>query len=248
MPKKMPTVFFVTDVETTMKKTIVFDIAWKAIDRKGRVHGRGSYLIRESFQHDVPWYKEKMGLYYDDAYHQRITPTSILEARAEYNAQIKNCQDLGHRVILAAYNSRFDFDKLPFTLAELSGGQVTRWLDNSCELMDIWDYWGESVPKDFARKAPASASGKYVSTSAEAAYRYEANQPDFEEYHRAWHDVEIESEILLKALSRKKKIPIVKRPADLTGAVWKKINTRLGITGKTFLPQFVKPETELVGA
>jgi len=248
MTKKMPTVFFVTDVETTMKRTIVFDIAWKAIDRKGRVYGRGSYLIRESFQHDVPWYKEKMGLYYDDAYERRITPTSILEARAEYNAQIKECQDAGHRVILAAYNSRFDFDKLPFTLAELTDGKVTRWLDNSCELMDIWDYWGESVPRDYARKAAASPSGKYVSTSAESAYRYEFVKPDFEEYHRAWHDVEIESELLLKALSRKKKIPVVKRPSQLAGAVWQKINRRLGIDGKALLPQAVKPELAAVGA
>jgi hypothetical protein len=57
------------------------------------------------------------------------------------------------------------------------------------------------------------------------------------EYHRAWHDVEIEAEILLKALSRKKKIPVVKSPAQLAGAVWKKINTRLGIDGKDLLPQ-----------
>jgi hypothetical protein len=237
-----PTIFFVTDVETTMEKTIVFDIAWKAIDRKGRVYGRGSYLIREAFHHDVPWYKEKMGLYYDDAFAHRITPSTIYEARAEYNRQIQECQDLGHRVILAAYNSRFDFDKLPFTLSVISGGKVTRWLDKSVELMDIWDYWGESVPLDYAKKAGASASGKYVSTSAESAYRYESNQPDFVEYHRAWHDVEIESEILLKALSRKKKLPIVKSPAALAGAVWKKINTRLGIDGKALLPQVVKPE------
>jgi hypothetical protein len=242
MTAKKPTIFFVTDVETTLSKQIVFDIAWKAIDRKGRVYGRGSYLIREAFQHDVPWYKTKMGLYYDDAYERRITPSTIYEARTEYNAQIKNCQDLGHRVILAAYNSRFDFDKLPFTLSEISGGKVTRWLDNAVELMDIWDYWGESVPRDYAKKAGTSASGKYLSTSAEAAYRYESNQPDFVEYHRAWHDVEIESEILLKALSRKKRMHVVKRPCDLAGAVWKKINTRLGIDGKALLPRVVKPE------
>lgn len=248
MAIKKPTVFFVTDVETTLKKTIVFDIAWKAIDRKGRVYGRGSFLIREAFQHDVPWYKEKMGLYYDDAYDRRITPTSILEARAEYNAQISDLQAQGHRIILAAYNSRFDFDKLPFTLGELTGNKVERWLDCQVELVDIWDFWGESVPLDYAKKAPLSPSGKYVSTSAESAYRYEANQPDFVEYHRAWHDVEIEAEILLKALKRKKKIPVVKRPSDLTGAVWKKINTRLGIDGKEFLPGYVKPEPEMVGA
>jgi len=30
--------------------------------------------------------------------------------------------------------------------------------------------------------------------------------------------------------------------------VWKKINTRLGIDGKAYLPGFVKPEPEMVGA
>lgn len=236
MTAKKPTIFIVTDVETTMGRKIVFDVAWKAIDRKGRVYGSGSYLIREAFHHDVPWFKDKMGLYYDDAYHHRIVPSTILEARDAYNALIKSLRDAGHRVILAAYNSRFDFEKLPFTLAEITGGQVKRWLDAPADIMDIWDYWGESVPRDYVRRASTSASGKYVSTTAENAYRYEANQPEFVEYHRAWHDVEIESEILLKALSRKKKIPVVKNPADLVGAVWKKINTRLGVDGKTLLP------------
>ena len=242
-----PTVFFVTDVETTKRRTIAFDIAWKAIDRTGRVYGRGSYLIREAFEHDVPWFAEKMGLYYDDAFERRITPANIYEARAEYNRQIQECQDAGHRVILAAYNSRFDFDKLPYTLAEISGGKETRWLDKPVELMDIWDYWGESVPREYAKSAATSASGKYLSTSAESAYRFESRQPDFVEYHRAWHDVEIESEILLKALSRKKKLPVVKSPAALAGAVWQKINKRLGIDGKAQLSQAVKPEMVMVG-
>jgi hypothetical protein len=79
-----------------------------------------------------------------------------------------------------------------------------------------------------------------VSTSAESAYRYEFVKPVFEERHIAWSDVEIESEILVKALARKKKMPVVKSPAALVGGVWKKINTRLGIDGKAFLPQAVK--------
>ena len=59
--------------------------------------------------------------------------------------------------------------------------------------------------------------------------------------------MEIESEILLKALSRKKRMHVVKSPTDLVGAVWKKINTRLGIDGKTLLPQAVKREMDMVG-
>lgn len=149
-------------------------------------------------------------------------------------------QNLGHRVILAAYNSAFDAKYLPETLKMLTGNPDARWCDTKVELMDIWDYWGESVPRHYAKSAAASNSGRFVSTSAESAYRYEFVKPDFEEYHRAWHDVEIESEILLRALSRKKRMHIVKSPAALVGAVWKKINTRIGIDGKAVLPQAVK--------
>lgn len=246
--KKAPTLFVVTDIETTMKKRIAFDIAWKIIDRAGREYGRGSYVIREAFRHDVPFFAEKLGHYFDDAYTQLIQPANILDVRREYNSQIQKLQTDGHRVILAAYNSAFDFKYLPETVSILTGGHVTRWLTNRVELMDIWDYWGESVPRIYAQRAATSESGRFVSTSAESAYRFEFVKDDFEERHIAWSDVQIESEILLKALSRKKKLPIVKSPSELVGAVWKKINTRLGIDGKALLPQAVKPETDVVGA
>jgi len=243
-----PTLFVVTDIETTMKKRIAFDIAWKIIDRKGREYGRGSYVIREAFRHDVPFFAEKLGHYFDDAYTQLIRPAGILDVRREYNAQIVKLQEAGHRVILGAYNSAFDFKYLPETVAILTGGNVTRWLTTRAELMDIWDYWGESVPRHYAKSAAASDSGRFVSTSAESAYRFEFVKADFEERHIAWSDVEIESEILVRALSRKKRMPIVKSPSELAGAVWKKINTRLGIDGKALLPQAVKPEMQAVGA
>jgi len=245
---KAPTLFVVTDIETTMKKRIAFDIAWKTIDKRGREYGRGSYVIREAFRHDVPFFAEKLGHYFDDAYGHLIRPAGILDVRREYNRQIAELQQAGHRMICCAYNSAFDFKYLPETVSVLTGGNVTRWLQHRVELLDIWDYWGESVPRHFAKVATPSASGRFVSTSAEEAYRYEFVNADFQERHIAWSDVEIESDILVKALSRKKRLPVVKSPAELAGAVWKKINTRLGIDGKAFLPQYVKPETEVVGA
>lgn len=245
---KKPTLFVVTDIETTMKKRIAFDIAWKTIDKRGREYGRGSYVIREAFKHDVPFFAEKLGHYFDDAYGKLIRPAGILDVRREYNTQIANLQQDGHRIICAAYNSAFDFKYLPETASILTGGKTTRWLTQAVELLDIWDYWGESVPRHYAKSAAASDSGKYVSTSAESAYKFEFVNPDFEERHIAWSDVEIESDILVRALSRKKKLPVVKSPKELTGAVWKKINTRLGIDGKALLPQSVKPEMAMVGA
>jgi hypothetical protein len=232
MPHKS-TLFVVTDIETTLKKRIAFDIAWRIIDKRGREYNSGSYVIREAFKHDVPFFKEKLGHYFDDAYSQLIKPASIFDVRAEYNRQIAELQEAGHRVIVCAYNAAFDFKYLPETVQQISGDSSQRWMQRKVELMDIWDFWGASVPRNY--KANVSASGKYFSTSAESAYRWEFNQSDFVERHIAWHDCLIESDILCKALSRRKAMPVVQSPVDFAGAVWKKINTRLGVVGKELL-------------
>ncbi len=230
---KKPTLFVTVDIETTMKRRIAFDIAWKIHDRKNREYARGSYVIREAFRHDIPFFAETVDHYFDDAYSQLIKPANILDVKSEFNSQIKSFQEAGHRVIACAYNSAFDFKYLPETVSILTDGKVSRWMETKIELMDIWDYWGSSVPLRYT--AAPSASGKYLSTSAESAYRFEFNNSDFIERHIAWSDVEIESDILCRALSRKKKMPVVSRPSELAGSVWRKINSRLGIDGKSEL-------------
>lgn len=232
MPFK-PTLFVVTDIETTMKHRVAFDIAWRIVDKAGKVYNQGSYVIREAFKHDVPFFKEKLGHYFDDAYSQLIKPATIFEVREEYNGQISELKAQGHRVICCAYNAAFDFKYLPETIQKISGNEGERWMQQSVELLDIWDFWGQSVPRNY--HANASASGKYYSTSAESAYRWEFMQEDFVERHIAWHDCLIESDILCKALARKKKMPVVNSPKQFAGAVWKKINTRLGVDGKMAL-------------
>lgn len=227
---KKPTLFVVTDIETTVRKRIAFDVAWRIIDRRGREYGSGSYIIREAFKYDVPYFAEKLGHYFDDTYTHLIKPASIVQVRNEYNRQIAELQDAGHRVIACAYNSAFDFKYLPETFNTLMGTRDIAWMMQPVELMDIWDFWGRSVPKHYV--STPSASGKYYSTSAESAYRWEFCQSDFEERHIAWHDVLIESDILCRALSRKKAMPVVRSPRDFAGAVWKSINTRLGVDGK----------------
>jgi hypothetical protein len=230
MPVK-PTLFVVTDIETTLKHRIAFDIAWKIIDKRGREYDRGSFVVRESFKLDVPFFKEKLGHYFDDAYARLIQPATVHEVKAAFNAQIQKWQKAGHRVIAAAYNAAFDFKYLPETLQKISGDSSLRWMETRIELLDIWDYWGESVPKHY--RANFTASGKFYSTSAESAYRWELCKADFVERHIAWHDVEIESEILLRALSRKQRMPVVKSPAQFIGGVYNKINRRLGVDGKS---------------
>jgi hypothetical protein len=222
------TLFVVLDIETTLKKRIAFDVAWTITDRKGNEFGSGSYVIREAFRVDVPFFKEKLGHYFDDTFARQITPASIVEVRDIFNEQINALADAGHRVILTAYNARFDFTWLPHTLQEITGDKNAKFLDRPFDLLDIWSFWGESVPKCYT--AEKTASGKFLSTSAESAFRFENQEPDFVERHIAWHDVQIEKQILLKALARKKPMQIVRKPSDLPAMVWKNINERLGVS------------------
>ena len=222
-----PTLFVVLDIETTLKKRIAFDVAWTITDRKGGEFGSGSYVIREAFRVDVPFFKEKLGHYFDDTFARQIVPASIVEVRDIFNAQINALADAGHRVILTAYNARFDFTWLPNTLQEITGDKNAKFLDRPFDLLDIWSFWGESVPLCYT--AEKTASGKFLSTSAESAFRFENQEPDFVERHIAWHDVQIEKQILLKALARKKPMQIVRKPSELPSMVWKNINERLGV-------------------
>ena len=63
-----PTLFVVLDIETTLKKRIAFDVAWTISDRRGNDFGSGSFVIREAFRADVPFFKEKLGHYFDDTF------------------------------------------------------------------------------------------------------------------------------------------------------------------------------------
>ena len=222
-----PTLFVVLDIETTLRKRIAFDVAWTITDRKGGDFGSGSFVIREAFAHDVPFFKEKLGHYFDDAFARVITPATIEEVRDTFNAQINALADAGHRVILSAYNAAFDFTWLPHTLRVITGDDQARFLDRPFDLLDIWAYWGQSVPLSYT--APKTASGKFLSTAAESAFRFENQEPDFVERHIAWHDVQIEKQILLRALGRRKALNTVRRPSDFRGAVWRDINKRLGV-------------------
>ena len=222
--KKEKTLFVVLDIETTKNKRLAFDVAWTITDRQGKDYGAGSYLIKECLELDEPYFKQLWPQYLIDHEAGKIAYASISEVIDILNGQIVNLKAKGHRVIICAYNARFDMTWLPYTYLYVTNDRTNKF-DQWTDILDIWDYWGESVPLNY--DAPLSASGRYLSTSAENAYRYEFGQPEFVEKHIAWHDVAIEKDILLKALRRKKKMRVVQSKEQLAGNVWKKINQRV---------------------
>lgn len=225
-----PTLFVVTDIETTIKHRIAFDVAWKVIDRKGKEYGRGSYVVTDAFKMDVPYFKEKLGYYFDDTYEHLITPKCFNSVRTIFNQQIQELKALGHNVIFCAYNAGFDAKYLGVTSEKLLG---KKFLYELMPMLDIWHFWADSCPLNYTAKL--TTSKKFYSTTAEDVFRFEMQVADFIERHIAWHDVEAEADILLKVLDRKKKMPIVLNPKNFTGGIYRLANNRLGITGNIAL-------------
>lgn len=232
-----PTIFFVTDVETCKPKErgkfsgLVFDTAWQAIDRRGKVYFNQSFSVTDALELEYPYYWQKVGRYMQYCYDRNIKPVPFAKVRKTFNRQLVKMIREGHRVVFAAYNAPFDCEALSYTSQRLLGGPFLT--TKGIGLLDIWDYWGESVPLNYT--AQPTSSGKFLSTSAESAARFELQNPDFIEEHIGFSDVSIEVQILLKALARKKRLPIVTHPQDFAGAVYRKINRRLGIDGKSEL-------------
>lgn len=213
-----PTIFRVTDIETTIRHRIAFDIAWKDIDRRGREYSRGSHIVTEAFEKDVPYFKEKLGWYFEDTFAHQITPLPMFEIRRIYNEQLTNFISAGHRVIFCAYNARFDAQYL----GETSRAILERsFMDIPIEVMDIWGFWCNSAPRNYNNKTDKGNP----KTSAEFVYRYESQRPNFVERHIAFSDVEIEAQILLKTLARKKKLPVYKHWRDIPGQPWRQLLT-----------------------
>ena len=215
MATSKQTLFIVTDIETTLKHRIAFDIAWQVIDRTGKVYETGSYVIEDAFKLDVPFFKEKLGWYFSDTYKHLITPTSLANAKQIYNGHIRKYLDLGHKVIFVAYNAKFDATYLGQTASKLLN---ERWLVEKIQLLDLWHYWVLSAPQSFNVKKPET--GNPV-TKAEVVYQFETFNPDFVERHIAFSDVEIESELLVKVLRRKQKMPLVNNPSEFISQPWR---------------------------
>jgi len=207
--------YVVMDTETSYRNGLVFDFGWTTIDKRGNVLGSADLNFLDVICKEKPYYIHKIKGY---ARRQRKAihkVTTFAVGQRLFNLHIQHLKAAGYRVILCAYNASFDCRVLGGTSRAFGCGKFLR---HSVELLDIWGNWALSAPKAYT--APATASGKFLSTTAQNVYRFESQQPDFIEAHTAYEDTTIEAEILLKILRRKKRLKVVKSPRDFDAQIW----------------------------
>tara|TARA_B100000497_G_C7626490_1_gene376476 strand:- start:515 stop:1192 length:678 start_codon:yes stop_codon:yes gene_type:complete len=203
-------VYVVLDTETSGFSKLVFDLGWISRDKKGNVIDSASYLMLDVIATEKPYFIHKVKGYTSKARKSdKFKLSNFATVRRLFNAHIKSLLDANYRVIICAYNARFDCDALAKTTKRMTK-ESSFLTHKNVELMDIWGNWVNSSPKSYT--APLTASKKWFSSSAENAYRFEYQEPNFIEQHTALEDCKVETKILDKVLARKKKLKIVKSP------------------------------------
>lgn len=222
--------YMILDTETC--GNIVFDLGFKVIDRKGNMVEEGSFVFAEFI--DYPevlgmftdeFTKNKIGGYYYELYRNsgafEVVPFDVARdivnnIQQKYNAKI------------CAYNAAFDTSRLRKTAKRFGYDEFF-----TAEV-EVWDIWNMALSVlcdsinfiNFVYENKLLTEKNNPSTGAETIYRYLTKNADFEEKHTAREDCEIEADIFMTIINRKKRINHEIVGACFHNEYWKKLIDR----------------------
>lgn len=132
-------------------KPLIYDFAWRIVDKLGRVYAERSFLISEVFSvpeiFNTAYYAEKRPLYIEMLRKGEISLVSWHEATAVFE------EDLALVEAVGAYNSMFDFKKaIPFTevyINHLYSDDFYSWLGRQEKTCESIAYGKKYNNKDF---------------------------------------------------------------------------------------------------
>jgi len=212
-------VYAIIDTETAngLKNPLCYDVAVIVFDKKGIELFRKNWLVSNVWNNErmfkTAYYAWKRPLY--DNIEKEIVNTYTFIS--EMNEIIDNYQVN----FLLAYNLKFDLNSINKTVERFTYN--SKFNTENVEYIDVWNVaidiiMNNNSYKSFCRENGFISDAGNYKTSAEICYRFLTNIIDFDESHTAMDDCEIEKEIFMTCVKRKKKIEkgIVNNP-------WRKI-------------------------
>ena len=212
-------VYAIIDTETAngLKNPLCYDVAVIVFDKKGIELFRKNWLVSNVWNNErmfkTAYYAWKRPLY--DNIEKEIVNTYTFIS--EMNEIIDNYQVN----FLLAYNLKFDLNSINKTVERFTYN--SKFNIENVEYIDVWNVaidiiMNNNSYKSFCRENGFISDAGNYKTSAEICYRFLTNVIDFDESHTAMDDCEIEKEIFMTCVKRKKKIEkgIVNNP-------WRKI-------------------------
>ena len=204
--------FFVFDTETQgVDNRVVYDIGYNIVNRRGNVFASRRFLVREVITNPrimtEAFYHNKI---YSD-YLELIdnSPIQLIYNWSEIQDFIREDVNTFGVNVFAAYNLAFDMSAINATNKATNSGKL---LQQRPMLLDLWLFacqylFTTRFYKEMAKDNNWISDAGNYRTTAEHAYRFITLNADYVEPHTALEDADIETEILVKLLNKKKKIP-----------------------------------------
>lgn len=195
----------ILDTETIVEGQKTFDVGIIIATTQGDIVLEKQWFIKENFFKKF-FYEEKRDLYISRL-HNPDYPSTLVTAK-EFFTEYDNILKFFKVDEVYAYNASFD-TRVIRKLAEQTGNSNPL-EDKNIECLWLWSTQTLMLQKNFKKFAKRwnllTPKGNYK-TSAEIAYAYLINDPDFVEEHTALEDCKIELEIY-KACKKQKKARI----------------------------------------
>ena len=195
-----------TETANTVEQPLPYDFGWAVLDTEsGRIVRKFSYVCAEIFLDrelmEQAYFAEKIPMYWEDIRSGKRKLKRLLNIRKE----IWNCLKKYDISEVCAYNMGFDKRASVNDVRYLTSSFIRWFFPYGIKFVCIWhmactSFLNTSEYINFALKNGFVSEAGNIQTSAENAYRYLMNDPEFVECHTGLEDVEIECEILMNCL------------------------------------------------
>ena len=194
----------IIDTETvgTWGQPLVHDVGYVIIDRKFNILKKARFLVEE-LHIQAPWILASSEFYlkYEKDYKTARKHETIMKWKDITKAIQKDMREYKVTTI-STYNLAFDYRAIKYTEEMFKSNILSKILDQkSKSLLCLFNLACETILQGEAYRNYAEQNNFFtekgnIKTSAECAYSYITNNPEYKESHTALADAEDEKEIL----------------------------------------------------
>lgn len=203
-----------TDGKLDLTDSLVYDIGWAVVDKKGNVYESRSFVVEEIFCEmsdlmDTCYYNEKLPRYHEELDNgtRKLAPLRLIRWLLVQDMKKYNINTV------FAHNARFDYRALNNTLRYLTKSEYRYFFPYDTNIWDTQSMAKDTIAKQKTYQTFCLKNGYMtkhkkprVRLTAEVLYRYITMDTTFIESHTGLEDVLIEKEIFARCMRQHKKM------------------------------------------